>query len=315
MAVLLHQSQYSDYTSKIYEESKSLLKEYLYLKIKVCCVICNGEFDQESQFESHIREHHLLDINVEDSINFTAQDNAICGDRLNDTEDSNENIGVEGDDTEEVCVIETKTTNLAATSNICHAGHSVVMESLHLHGHNYALPINPLYEISKCFQCDKYLEKCGKQKRVLPEEIEVVYQDGNKRFRCKVCEKLLITREACEGHINLHTGKRPYLCDICGKGCTSKMLLTTHMSAQHDDRVLPCEICGKNFKGKVNLDRHVTTVHEKNHRCEICKKLFSKCGLRNHMPVHTNEMKYSCKKCGKKFRFNNNMMAHQKKCY
>ncbi|EFA04910.1 zinc finger protein 493 [Tribolium castaneum] len=95
-----------------------------------------------------------------------------------------------------------------------------------------------------------------------------------------------------------------------------------------------CRECKKEFKSSLELLRHGRKVHSypkvlmalsevkkfyaaKNRsECPICHKPLKtnfRSAFVKHLLTHTNEMKYSCKVCNKKFRRSDHMKAHEKR--
>ena len=45
-----------------------------------------------------------------------------------------------------------------------------------------------------------------------------------------MCNKLLITQDDYEEHMNHHMGLKPYMCNKCGKGYKNKSSLNSHIN-------------------------------------------------------------------------------------
>lgn len=95
---------------------------------------------------------------------------------------------------------------------------------------------------------------------------------------CDTCGEL-VSQISLEGHLNRHLGVKPFVCEIegCGRQLYSKYSLQQHRHLHKSiNRYYDCPDCGKRIKG-------------------------TNCWLR-HKKLHTEEPKFSCDVCGKKFR-------------
>ena len=110
--------------------------------------------------------------------------------------------------------------------------------------------------------------------------------------------------------------EKSYSCDDCRKTWKKKDGLRTHLKK--------CP-----FKMSERLEQFIKATNEnpdikygikkelprETHQCEICEKCFAtKCSLKAHGKIHSNEKPYSCDTCGKKFRHESSLKYHWKTC-
>lgn len=129
-------------------------------------------------------------------------------------------------------------------------------------------------------------------------------------------------------HIRIHENrfKKPkgkdqecHKCEHCGKNIIGSSNLTYHVKTQHRDGAAGSYICKKCLK--VFADRELFRGHSLEHNdgklypCEFegCKKIFLRArNLRIHKQVHSEEPKFQCPDCGKKFFQHPPLFKHKK---
>ncbi|XP_062549514.1 zinc finger protein 184-like [Armigeres subalbatus] len=146
---------------------------------------------------------------------------------------------------------------------------------------------------------------------------------GKRIVMCDICGQFIeISR--LSNHRYKHVGVRPYVCPYegCGKNFFSAKILSNHRLSIHLGSVSmeECEVCQRKLKGKKQLSLHMLTHGEgsKNSRkspCNVCGRLFYKSYLKDHMAVHTGNLAYTCKICGRQFAAMNNLTSHWKKMH
>ncbi|XP_044260115.1 zinc finger protein 14-like [Tribolium madens] len=127
------------------------------------------------------------------------------------------------------------------------------------------------------------------------------------------------------------------------KRLESNSVTITKQSSKNDQKPPPesddfneftCRECKKEFRSSLELLRHGRKVHsypkvlmalsevkkfytsKDRSECPICHKPLKtnfRSAFVKHLLTHTNEMKYSCKVCNKKFRRADHMKAHEKR--
>ena len=94
-----------------------------------------------------------------------------------------------------------------------------------------------------------------------------------------------------------------------------KSNLNRHIRLVHEgQKDHKCDICGKLYSGAVTLIRHKQSVHEgkKNHTCDTCGNCFSQnASLKRHIrQVHERRKDVKCDKCDKFFYSTVNLKQH-----
>ncbi|KAJ8970612.1 hypothetical protein NQ314_001147 [Rhamnusium bicolor] len=79
---------------------------------------------------------------------------------------------------------------------------------------------------------------------------------GDRRFKCKFCDKAFRSSSERRRHEMIHTGEKPHHCEYCEKTFKSKYNRDVHVSAHRGEQ--PCYICGGKF-----LNAEVVNLHTK----------------------------------------------------
>nr|XP_040050654.1 zinc finger protein 239-like isoform X1 [Gasterosteus aculeatus aculeatus] len=105
-------------------------------------------------------------------------------------------------------------------------------------------------------------------------------------------------------------GDKTFLCKKCGKYFQHKKTLYAHMKRSHNVQPYVCNACGRRYFDKSTFEIH-KKVHEKTFSCKTCGKHFKfNKGLKVHMQTHTGERPYSCNTCGKTFTRKSHLRSH-----
>ena len=143
---------------------------------------------------------------------------------------------------------------------------------------------------------------CNKCNSVSNSEADFVTHNCNKRYKCKVCQRLFSTSHELKSHSYIHSGEKPHMCDFCGKGFRQRATLDRHKLTHESKRNYDCDICLKKFKFKHYLVSH-KLLHSgvKPHMCTWCGMRFAQnANMQKHIrQQHTHEKAHVCKYCGK----------------
>ncbi|XP_019755699.1 zinc finger protein 816 isoform X1 [Dendroctonus ponderosae] len=180
----------------------------------------------------------------------------------------------------------------------------------------------------KCHDCEKTF------KRLDHLNVHIGYRHSERAFKCERCNKKFARKYDLNAHVRIHTGEKPFTCEICGKSfasasyfyvhkkmhtglkqvkcdkceCsfTNSNRLQIHVRQKHTgERPYLCELCSVAFVSSSALFRHKKDVHDEKVECPICRKLFSRRVLKEHIKRHREReegiKRFSCDQCSKKF--------------
>ena len=123
-------------------------------------------------------------------------------------------------------------------------------------------------------------------------------------FDCNLCDKSFTSNGKLSNHIQIHT---TVFCDVCGKTFTTKDDLKVHM-VSHDSGEI--ETSTKHY---TKMFHHKNLVPKKSFICDICEKVLSSENyLKEHKNLHTNDFKYECDQCPKKFKQRKGLYNHKR---
>ncbi|KAJ1125618.1 hypothetical protein NDU88_004042 [Pleurodeles waltl] len=78
-------------------------------------------------------------------------------------------------------------------------------------------------------------------------------------------------------------------------------------------RPFRCEVCGRSYRHAGSLINHKQAHKTGLFRCGVCqKRFFNMMALKNHNRIHFEMKRYKCSDCGKAFRLQKQLLAHQK---
>ena len=82
--------------------------------------------------------------------------------------------------------------------------------------------------------------------RNLTRHIYIAHSDPDK-YKCKICGKLLTSKQNFREHQYIHSGEKPYPCDQCGKSFRQGSQLSAHKrihravaESRRDEMTIPC---------------------------------------------------------------------------
>ena len=112
-------------------------------------------------------------------------------------------------------------------------------------------------------------------------------KNENNGFKCKVCQKVLVTRKKWRDHSITH--KRVY-CPKCHKNLSKKNIARHNCSLDNKSKSkedhFVCEICNFRAKSKMRFASHLrthVTKTKKMHQCEFCDFESKRpCNVRRH---------------------------------
>lgn len=115
------------------------------------------------------------------------------------------------------------------------------------------------------------------------------------KFKCNLCDAKFETRQLVNDHVkNVHN---PTV-ELKGEGYTY---------------VCDEDGCGKTFRSKRGKIGHMEKSHVSNgkYTCPTCQRNFgTKQTLNNHLSTHSDEKRFKCEHCGKKYKRKNEVTRH-----
>ena len=135
-------------------------------------------------------------------------------------------------------------------------------------------------------------------------------------YKCSMCTKIAPMPNSLRLHMYYHKDKQ-YKCNVCDQKFVYRSKLKQHKCMHTKLRMYECfhEGCNKKYRHPQDLIRHIQIHQEKIFECDFCGKKFAeKRLLKRHTVVHQNINPYTCEKCSKGFKHNNQLYRHRKKC-
>ena len=135
-------------------------------------------------------------------------------------------------------------------------------------------------------------------------------------YKCSMCAKIAPMPNLLRLHMYYHKDKQ-YKCNVCDQRFVYQSKLKQHKRRHTKLRMYECFHggCNKKYRHPQDLIRHIQSHQEKIFECDFCEKKFAeKRLLKRHIVVHQNIDAYTCEKCGKGFKHNNQLYRHCKKC-
>ncbi|XP_054467338.1 zinc finger protein 366 [Anoplopoma fimbria] len=141
-------------------------------------------------------------------------------------------------------------------------------------------------------------------------------RDGPPRVGTTSAEKLGLNVHVDDSYyVDVGGGQKRWKCRMCEKSYTSKYNLVTHILGHNGIKPHGCHLCGKLFKQLSHLHTHLLT-HQgmRPHKCQVCQKAFTQTShLKRHMMQHSDVKPYSCSVCGRGFAYPSELRAHELK--
>jgi len=84
----------------------------------------------------------------------------------------------------------------------------------------------------------------------------VCNENGEKIFKCHMCNKEFRTKFAMQRHLDFHADKRPYECTQCDYKAKTKPQLKVHVMRHSGEKCFTCSICNYSCVTHSDLNRH-----------------------------------------------------------
>ena len=127
-----------------------------------------------------------------------------------------------------------------------------------------------------------------------------------RNLKCPLCGKACFDISGLKAHVSYHTYEKSFLCSFtdCNFRAIYLSDVRKHEWVHATVKMFPCTFkgCDAKFKMPGYLRKHLR-CHDpegrpkyKRNLCSV--ELLTRCGLRNHISLHTNEKAYKCADCG-----------------
>ena len=121
---------------------------------------------------------------------------------------------------------------------------------------------------------------------------------------CNICNKQFATPNTLIRHAYGHLTKQ-YGCELCDQTFCFRSEVTQHIDVHVGEPKYQCKDCSRKFIRKSDLTAHAEG-HTKTWTCKFtgCNKtVMDKRYFNSHYKTHSNELKYPCSKCDRRFKF------------
>ncbi|CAB0020153.1 unnamed protein product [Nesidiocoris tenuis] len=170
-----------------------------------------------------------------------------------------------------------------------------------------------LHTGEKRFECQQCEYRTSHRSSLNTHVLRHSDKEALKKFKCEQCDFRAPTKDKVAIHNLIHTGERPMKCDICDFRCNQMSNLRSHMTKHTENRPFSCDVCNMKFKSMAHLGSHKRTVHvlKPQFQCDQCEyKAKTKCGLKHHALIHSEERAHECPVCQRGFKQKGEMKRH-----
>lgn len=291
------------------------LKEIHSSKQSYRCDICDEVFEKKNLYEYHMRSHRRQErqrntvhsmiqeeqgLHTESSVIFNTKSSgeiadSTLADRISEnSEIANTNISFDDD----CCLVQNLSELFKANDKSTADTVYVNVEEIQgneIKSSNDMIFKAPVDSNAKLCPQPFSCEICGKRVYNLGAHMRI--HNGERPFKCCICDKDFAQREALKVHYRSHTGEKPYVCKICGKGFATKSRQKDHAQAHKGHKPYQCDKCDARFSWRCALSRHkrLHSTGPKTYACSICTyECWRKHDLVKHEKTHLYDHHYIC---------------------
>ena len=169
------------------------------------------------------------------------------------------------------------------------------------------------YKIKRTKQNGMTYYHCGYCTKVFDslQHLNNHHKRNHNPVTCDVCNKQFATPNTLIRHAYRHLAKQ-YGCELCDQTFNFQSTVTQHMDVHVGEPKYQCKDCSRKFIRKSDLMAHAEG-HTKTWTCKFArcnKTVTDKRYLNSHYKTHSNEVKYLCSKCDRRFKFNEQRKRH-----
>ena len=131
------------------------------------------------------------------------------------------------------------------------------------------------------------------------------HKRNHKPVMCNICNKQFATPNTLIRHAYGHLAKQ-YGCELCDQTFHFRSEITQHMDVHVGEPRYQCKDCTRKFIRKSDLTAHAEG-HIKTWTCKFARcneTVTDKRYPNSHYKTHSDELKYPCSKCDRRFKFN-----------
>ncbi|CAI5791048.1 finger 646 [Podarcis lilfordi] len=148
-----------------------------------------------------------------------------------------------------------------------------------------------------------------------------------KRYRCPECPKAFRLQKQLASHQRVHRDRKRDLSSShpprrsahakrAGKGANPAHSLSSATKRRPDPEERPyrCEECGRTYRHAGSLLNHQKSHKTGHFACSLCSKAYPNLmSLKNHQRIHYEVKRHRCLDCGKAFKWQRQLLRHQRR--
>lgn len=148
----------------------------------------------------------------------------------------------------------------------------------------------------------------------------ILFHKDPEIFKCGICGKSFASRDKLSLHkmVHLPEESKRFKCPECDAKYATKLRLKRHLLVHvpEESKTYKCQDCDKRFSTNFFLSQHFRNVHSNNRRyvCEICaKKFMGLKALKKHQAAHEppgSHPRVKCEHCGKSYANESTLKKH-----